>query len=156
MSDTCGFAKVTFTNSSTRQIGQIQTSKFNAYLAQFSDNNSFKIDYVTFKKVLVKTKKVFEDLSKHDSVRKATILSMFSNEEWGQLELEQWKEHTLHGCKICSSKEEYSCLIPPTKPSSTIIKIHPGPRNTSRKQVIVDKTKEIINTLIFSTAVITI
>ena len=166
MSDICGFAKVTFTNSSarslfrngkvsTRQIGQIQTLKFNAYLAQFSDNDSFKIDYATFKKILVKIKKEFEDLCKHDSVQKATILLVFSNEEWSQLKLEERKEHTLHSCKICSSKEEYSCLIPPTKPSSTIIKFHPGPRNTSRKQVIVDKTKEIINILIFSTAVIT-
>ena len=166
MSDICGFAKVTFTNSSarslfrngkvsTRQIGQIQTLKFNAYLAQFSDNDSFKIDYATFKKILVKIKKEFEDLGKRDSVRKAIILSVFSNEEWSQLKLEERKEHTLHGCKICISEEEYSCLIPPTKPSSTIKKIHPGPRNTSRKQVIVDKTKEIINILIFSTAVIT-
>ena len=166
MSDICGFAKVAFTNSSarslfrngkvsTRQIGQIQTLKFNAYLAQFSDNDTFKIDYATFKKILVKIKKEFEDLGKRDSVRKAIILSVFSNEEWSQLKLEERKEHTLHGCKICISEEEYSCLIPPTKPSSTIKKIHPGPRNTSRKQVIVDKTKEIINILIFSTAVIT-
>ena len=88
MSDICGFAKVAFTNSSarslfrngkvsTRQIGQIQTLKFNAHLAQFSDSDSFKIDYV----ILVKIKKEFEDLGKRDSVRKATILSVFSNEE---------------------------------------------------------------------------
>ena len=121
--------------------------KFNAYLAQFLDNDSFKIDYASFKKILVKIKKEFEDLGKRDSVRKAIILSVFSNEEWSQLKLEERKEHTLHGCKICISEEEYSCLIPPTKPSSTIKKIHPGPRNTSRKQVIVDKTKEIINDL---------
>ena len=57
------------------------------------------------------------------------------------------KEHTLHGCKICSSKEEYSCLIQPTKPSSVVKKTPSGPRNASRKQVIVDKTKEIINDL---------
>ena len=158
MSDICGFAKVAFTNSSarslfrngkvsTRQIGQIQTLKFNAYLAQFSDNDTFKIDYATFKKILVKIKKEFEDLGKRDSVRKATILSVFSNKEWSELKLEERKEHALHGCKICSSKEEYSCLIQPTKSSFTIKKIHPGPRSTSRKQVIVDKTKEIINDL---------
>ena len=57
------------------------------------------------------------------------------------------KEHTLDGCKICSSKEVYSCLIQPTKPSSIVKKTPPGPRNASRKQVIVDKTKEIINDL---------
>ena len=88
MSDICGFAKVALTNSSARslfrngkvstwQIGQIQTLKFNAHLAQFSDSDSFKIDYV----ILVKIKKEFEDLGKRDSVRKATILSVFSNEE---------------------------------------------------------------------------
>ena len=121
--------------------------KFNAYLAQFLDNDSFKIDYASFKKILVKIKKEFEDLGKRDSVRKATILSVFSNKEWSELKLEERKEHALHGCKICSSKEEYSCLIQPTKSSSTIKKIHPGPRSTSRKQVIVDKTKEIINDL---------
>ena len=143
MSDICGFAKVAFTNSSsrslfrngkasTRQTGQIQTLKFNAYLAQFSDNDTFTIDYATFKKILVKIKKEFEDLGKRDSVRKATILSVFSNKEWSQLKLEKRKEHELHGCKICSSKEEYSCLIQPAKSSSTIKKIHPGPRNTNR------------------------
>ena len=89
MSDICRYAKVAFKNSSvrslsrngkvsTRKMGQVQTLKFNAYLAQFSDNNSFKIDYATFKKILVKIKKESEDLGKRDSVRKATILSVFS------------------------------------------------------------------------------
>ena len=61
MSDNCGYAKFAFTNSSvrslsrngkvsTRQVSQIQALKFNACLAQFSDNDSFKIDYATFKK----------------------------------------------------------------------------------------------------------
>ena len=96
MSDICGYAKVAFKNSSvrslsrngkvsTRQMGQVQTLKFNAYLAQFSDNDSFKIDYATFKKILVKIKKEFEDLGKRDSSRKATILSVFSNKEWSRL-----------------------------------------------------------------------
>ena len=94
MSDICGYAKFAFKNSSvrslsrngkesTRQMGQIQTLKFNTYLAQFSDSDSFKINYATFKKTLVKIKKEFEDLGKRDSVRKATILSVFSNKEWG-------------------------------------------------------------------------
>ena len=121
--------------------------KFNAYLAQFSDNNSFKIDYATFKNILAKLKKKFEDLGKRDRVGKATILLVFSNKEWSQLKPEERKEHTLYGCKICSSKEEYSCLIEPTQPSSIVKKTLPGPRNASRKQVLVDKTKEIINDL---------
>ena len=69
--------------------------KFNAYLAQFLDNDSFKIDYASFKMILVKIKKEFEDLGKRDSVRKATNLSVFSNTEWSQLKPEEQKEHTL-------------------------------------------------------------
>ena len=150
MSDNCGYAKFAFTNSSvrslsrngkvsTRQVSQIQTLKFNACLAQFSDNDSFKIDYAIFKKILVKIKKEFEYIGKRDSVRKSTTLLVFSNKEWSQLKPEEQK--ALHDCKICRYKEDYSCLIQPTKISSIVKKTLSGPRNASRKQVIVDKTK---------------
>ena len=47
----------------------------------YADNDSFKINYATFKKILVKIKKEFQDLGKRGSVRKATILLVFSNKE---------------------------------------------------------------------------
>ena len=37
-----------------------------------------------------------------------------------QLKLKERKENTLHGRKVSISKEEYSCLIQPTKPSSIV------------------------------------
>ena len=79
-------------------------------------------------------KKEFEDLGKRDTVRKATILLVFSNKEWSQLKQKDQKEHTLHGSKISSSKERYSCLIQATKPSSIVKKTLHDPRNASRKQ----------------------
>ena len=110
------YAKVAFTNSSaislsrngklsTRQIGQIQTLKFHAYLAQFSNNESFKIDYPTFKKILVKIKKQFEDPGKRDGVMKATILSVFSNTEWSQLKPEERKELRFTAAKSAVPKK---------------------------------------------------
>ena len=79
-------------------------------------------------------KKEFEDPGKRGTVRKATILLVFSNKEWSQLKQKDRKEHTLHGSKISSSKEQYSCLIHPTKPSSIVKKTLHDPRNASRKQ----------------------
>ena len=76
-------------------------------MTQFSDNNSFKNDYATFK-ILIKIKKEFEDHGEHDSIWEAIILPVFSNTEWSQLKPEEQKEHTLRDFKICHSKEEYS------------------------------------------------
>ena len=140
MSDICGYAKVAFTNSSVRslsrngkvsarQIGQIQTLNFFC-----KSGTIFKIDYAIFKNILVTIKKEFEDLGKRGTVRKATILLVFSNKEWSQLKQKDRKEHTLHGSKISSSKEQYSCLIHTTKPSSIVKKTLHDPRNASRKQ----------------------
>ena len=82
----------------------------------------------------MKIKKEFEDLGKRGSVRKATILLVFSKKEWSQLKQKDRKEHALHGSKISSSKEQYSCLIQPTKPSSIVKKTLPHSRNASRNQ----------------------
>ena len=122
-------------------------------MTQFSDNNGFKIDYATFK-ILIKIKKEFEDHGQRDSIWEAIILLVFSNTEWSQLKPEEQKEHTLRDFKICRSKEEYSSLTYLIK-SFSIVNPPPGSRNASRKEVIVDKTKEI-TILILSPAVIAI
>ena len=95
---------------------KVETKIFDDFNKQFiGHNENFNVQYRTFHTSLPKILGIFKSLQKRRSVDKATVLGVFSKEEWNKLASDKKGEHKLFDCGGCMNnpklKEMLACFF---------------------------------------------
>ena len=118
---TCGFAKVAVYNvltgitvKSGEKKKDLRNRQFNILQKQFSDNVEhfnfeFKSFIDNFRKLI--TNMAYLTKSKKTSPDKATILDVFSENNWVKLTVEQKQTHTLYECNGCMKDPQFKKIM---------------------------------------------